>query len=75
MLSKCIKIFVLCLFIFLAFGIYVHYDLIKEQPKPQYMCHKGKLIHKLDDGETVYLKVKNVSCEFEKGMIIIEEQL
>jgi len=38
------------------------------------MCYKGKLIHRIGDDGTVYVKVKNVSCEVDRGMIIIEEK-
>ena len=74
MLSKCIKIFVLYLFVFLAFGVYVHYDLIQEQPKPQYMCHKGKLIKSMEI-ESIYLQVKDTKCEVFEDLIIVDKEV
>jgi hypothetical protein len=57
----------------LIIGIGLHYYVSQPIESKEVLCHKGKLIHRLGDNETVYLKVKGVSCVFENGMIIIEE--
>jgi len=53
----------------------LYYYASKPIESKEVLCHKGKLIHRLGDDGTVYIKIKGVSCVFEKGMIIIEEQL
>ena len=57
----------------LIIGIGLHYYVSQPIESKEVLCHKGKLIHRLGDNGTVYLKVKGVSCVFESGMIIIEE--
>jgi hypothetical protein len=57
----------------LIIGIGLHYYVSQPIESKEVLCHKGKLIHRLGDNGTVYLKVKGVSCVFENGMIIIEE--
>lgn len=74
MLRKCIKVFVLYLFVFLAFGIYVHYDLIQEQPKPQFICYDGKLIKSMEI-ESIYLQVKGTKCEVFDDLIIVDKEV
>jgi len=74
MLSKCIKVFVLFLVLFLALGIYVHYDLITEQPRPEYMCHEGKLIKAMEI-ESIYLRVKGTQCEIFEDLIIVDKEV
>ncbi len=74
MLMKCIKVFVFFLGLFLALGIYVHYDLIKEQPRPEYMCHEGKLIKAMEI-ESIYLRVKDTQCEIFEDLIIVDKEV
>lgn len=74
MLMKCIKVFVFFLVLFLALGIYVHYDLIKEQPRPEYMCHEGKLIKAMEI-ESIYLRVKDTRCEIFEDLIIVDKEV
>jgi hypothetical protein len=57
----------------LIIGIGLHYYVSQPIESKEVLCHKGKLIHRLGDNGTVYLKIKGVSCVFENGMIIIEE--
>jgi len=69
-----IKILVASIILLLIIGIGLQYYISKPIAPKDLVCHKGKLLHKLDVDENVYLKVKGISCEFEKGMLIIEEQ-
>jgi len=64
------SIIIMLLFLCLFVNFYVN----KQEDLKYLMCHKGRVLHKIDVGETVYLKIKGISCEFEKGMIIIEDQ-
>ena len=74
MLSKILRFFVGFIILFLIFGIAVQYYVYQPVKPKELVCHKGKLLHRIGDGETVYLKVKGISCEYEKGTLIIEEQ-
>jgi len=75
MLSKIWSYFMALIILLLLIGIGLHYYVSEPIESKEVLCHKGKLIHRLGDDGTVYIKVKGVSCVFEKGMIIIEEQL
>ena len=75
MVSKILSYVVALIILFLIFGIGLYYYASEPIESKEVLCHNGKLIHKLGDDGTVYIKVKGVSCVFEKGMIIIEEQL
>jgi len=59
----------------LAICIGLYYYVSQPLDSKELICFKGKLLHKIDDDENVYVKIKGITCEFEKGMIIIEEQL
>ena len=71
MLSKTIKFIVSIIAIILIIGISLQYYISNYEPE-QFVCHKGKLLMQIEN--TMYTKAKGVSCEFEKGMLIIEEQ-
>ena len=74
MVSKIMKYLIPMIMIILIIGIVLQYYVsINLQPESM-ICHKGKLLMQLQEGESVYTKAKGVSCEFEKGMLIIEEQ-
>jgi hypothetical protein len=73
MLSKIWSYFMALIILLLIIGIGLHYYVSQPIESKEVLCHKGKLIHRLGDNGTVYLKVKGVSCVFENGMIIIEE--
>lgn len=74
MVSKIMKYLIPIIMIILIIGIVLQYYVsINLQPE-SIICHKGKLLMQLQEGESVYTKAKGVSCEFEKGMLIIEEQ-
>ena len=75
MVSKILSYVVALIILFLIFGIGLYYYASEPIESKEVLCHKGNLIHRLGDDGTVYMKVKGVSCEFDKGMIIIEEQL
>lgn len=69
-----IKLVVFAIIMILCIGIGLQYYISQPMETKEMMCHKGKLIHRIGDDGSVYLKVKGVSCVFERGMIIIEEQ-
>ena len=73
MLSKIWSYFMALIILLLIIGIGLHYYVSQPIESKEVLCYKGKLIHRLGDNGTVYLKIKGVSCVFENGMIIIEE--
>ena len=74
MVSKILSYFLTFVVIFLIIGIAVQYY-ISQPKKPQSLiCHKGKLLSQVGDEGTVYTRIKGLSCEFEKDILIIEEQ-
>ena len=59
--------------ILLVIGIVLQYYIsINIEPEGM-ICHKGKLLMQLQEGEAIYTRATGVVCEFEKGMLIIEE--
>jgi preprotein translocase subunit YajC len=73
MVSKIMRYLIPMIMIILIIGIVLQYYVsINLQPESM-ICHKGKLLMQLQEGESVYTKAKGVNCEFEKGMLIIEE--
>ena len=74
MLSKIWSYLVASIILLLIIGIGLQYYVSKPIKSKELICHKNRLLHKIDDDESVYVKIKGISCEFEKGMIIIEEQ-
>jgi hypothetical protein len=74
MVSKILSYFAALIILLLLIGIGLQYYISKPIKSKELICHKNKLLHKIDDDESVYVKIKGISCEFEKGMLIIEEQ-
>ena len=74
MVSKILSYFAALIILLLLIGIGLQYYISKPIKSKELICHKNRLLHKINDDENVYLKIKGISCEFEKGMIIIEEQ-
>jgi hypothetical protein len=38
------------------------------------VCHKGRLLAQVEGEGTVYTRMRGFTCDYEKGMLIIEEQ-
>jgi hypothetical protein len=74
MLKKILKYIVLFIMLFLILGIYVHYDLIKEQPRPEFICYKGKLLKALEIDD-IYVKVVGTQCELFEDLIIVDKEV
>ena len=60
--------------ILLIIGIVLQYYVSINIQPDNMVCHKGKLLMQLQEGEAIYTRAKGVVCEFEKGMLIVEEQ-
>jgi hypothetical protein len=73
MLKK-IMIWICSAIIILLISVYgIYYINIETEPE-QMICYKGKLLLQLQDGESIYTRAKGVTCEYENGILIIEEQ-
>jgi len=75
MIRKTMRYLIGLAILLLAICIGLYYYVSQPLDSKELICFKGRLLHKIDDDESVYVKIKGISCEFEKGMIIIEEQL
>jgi hypothetical protein len=71
MVSKILSYLVPIIMLFLVIGIALQYYISSYEPE-KFVCHKGKLLMQIEG--TMYTKAKGVSCEFERGMLILEEQ-
>jgi hypothetical protein len=60
--------------IILIIGIVLQYYVSINLEPDSMVCHKGKLLLQLEEGQAIYTRAKGVTCEFEKGMLILEEQ-
>ena len=68
------KFLIPCVMIFLIVGISVQYYITMPIEPESLVCHKGKLLAQVEGEGTVYTRIKKFSCDYEKGMLIIEEQ-
>ena len=59
--------------IVLVCGIVLNYYIQKQEPE-NIVCHKGKLLIQMAEGAAIYTRVRGLSCEYEKGRLIIEER-
>jgi len=73
MLMKMMKILLPCVMLVLVIGISLHYYVLNKELS-DIICHKNKLLIQIEEGTPIYTRAKGVTCEFEKGMLIIEEQ-
>ena len=73
MISKIMRYLIPMIMILIIIGIVLQYYVSMNLEPEQVICHKGKLLMQLQEGEAIYTRAKGVVCEFEKGMLIIEE--
>jgi len=74
MVSKIMRYLIPMIMILLIIGIVLQYYVSINIQPDNMVCHKGKLLMQLQEGEAIYTRAKGVVCEFEKGMLIVEEQ-
>ena len=74
MVSKIMRYLIPIIMIILIIGIVLQYYVSINLEPDNMVCHKGKLLLQLEEGEAIYTRAKGVTCEFEKGMLILEEQ-
>jgi hypothetical protein len=74
MVSKIMRYLIPIIMIILIIGIVLQYYVSINLEPDSMVCHKGKLLLQLEEGQAIYTRAKGVTCEFEKGMLILEEQ-
>jgi len=74
MISKIMRYLIPIIMILLVIGIVLQYYISINIEPESIICHKGKLLLQLEEGEAIYTRAKGVTCDFEKGMLIVEEQ-
>ena len=74
MIVKCIKYLVILLIILLIIGIVLQYYVSLPKEPQKLVCHKGRLLAQVEGEGTVYTRIKKFSCEYDKSMLIIEEE-
>jgi len=74
MVSKIMRYLIPIIMIILIIGIVLQYYVSINLEPESMICHKGKLLLQLEEGEAIYTRAKGVTCDFEKGMLIVEEQ-
>jgi len=74
MVSKIMRYLIPMIMILLIIGIVLQYYVSINIQPDNMVCHKGRLLMQLQEGEAIYTRAKGVVCEFEKGMLILEEQ-
>ena len=62
---------IVCILLIMVYSIYY---INIEQETEEMICYKGKLLLQLEEGEAIYTRAKGVTCEYENGILIIEEQ-
>ena len=74
MLSKIWSYVLLIIVVFLIIGILLQYYMALPVEPKELVCHKGKLLAQVKDEAFVYTRIRKFSCDYDKGMLIIEEQ-
>jgi len=75
MLKKIMNYLIIVFVFLLIIGISLQYYMAQSKGPERLVCHKGKLLVQVEDDETVYVRIKRFTCDSEKGMLILEEQL
>jgi len=74
MVNKIIKYVALILIVFLAFIAFINYRVNVPKVYDDRICVRGKLLIKWEnEAVPVYTRVKGVTCEYEKDILIIDE--
>lgn len=75
MVKKIMSYLTALIIILLIAGIVLQYYVSRPLEPQRLVCHKGKLLVQVEGEGTVYVRIKRFSCDDERGMLIIEEQL
>jgi hypothetical protein len=73
MVKTVLKHLVALTMLFLIFGIAVQHLVTKPQDPKKLVCSEGKLLSQITGQGPVYTRVNGLSCNYEKGVLIISD--
>ena len=74
MAKDILKYLVIPIMSFLMFGIFIQHHVTKPTPPKKLLCNEGNLLSQVDGSGSVYTKVGGLSCNYDKGTLIISEK-
>jgi len=74
MTKDVLKYLVIPIMCFLMFGIFVQHHTSKPNPPKKLLCNEGNLLYQIDGKGSVYTKVGGLSCNYDKGNLIISDK-
>ena len=74
MTKDVLKYLVIPIMSFLIFGIFIQHHVSKPNPPKKLLCNEGNLLSQVDDSGYVYTRVAGLSCNYEKGTLIISDK-
>ena len=74
MAKDVLKYLVIPIMIFLMFGIFIQHHVSKPNPPKKLLCNDGNLLSQVDGSGSVYTKVGGLSCNYDKGTLIISDK-
>lgn len=69
-----LKYIVIPVMSFLIFGIFIQHHVSKPSPPKKLLCNKGNLLSQIDGKGSVYTRVSGLSCNYDKGTLIISDK-
>ncbi len=70
-----LKYLVIPIMSFLMFGIFIQHHASKPNPPKKLLCNDGNLLSQIDGSGSVYTKVGDLSCNYDKeGTLIISDK-
>lgn len=73
-MNKLNKIILLILLMLFGISMYINYYISQPREYPEEMCLKGKYLVRMGDDGSVYTRVKEITCDVEGDIIILEER-
>ena len=75
MTNDFLKYLVIPIMSFLMFGIFIQHHVSKPNPPKKLLCNEGTLLSQIDGKGSVYTKVVGLSCNYERGTLIIGDKI
>jgi len=74
MTKDVLKYLVIPIMSFLMFGIFIQHHVSKPNPPKKLLCNEGNLLSQIDGTGSVYTRVSGLSCNYDKGTLIISDK-
>lgn len=74
MTKDVLKYLVIPIMFFLMFGIFIQHYVSTPNPPKKLLCNDGNLLSQVDGSGSVYTKVGGLSCNYDKGTLIISDK-